>query len=91
MFEDMNTVPSTWRFASYISVPIETLPSVKFISAPDVTHTSEPPITAEDGIPVRPEPTPEIVVTVNAPTFAVPFTSRVNPGVLVPTPTLPPL
>src|SRR5210317_1443668 len=54
---------------------------------PDVTQISEPPITEEAGIFVRPEPSPETLIVVKTPTFAVPCTSRLYPGVFVPIPT----
>src|SRR5210317_917629 len=57
------------------------------ILLPAVIQISEPPITAEDGIFVRPEPSPETLVVVKTPTFAVPCTSSLYRGVFVPIPT----
>ena len=54
---------------------------------PDVIQISEPPITAEDGIFVRPDPSPETLIVVKTPTLAVPCTSSLYPGAFVPIPT----
>jgi hypothetical protein len=93
----MPTLPvtvSTKRLAvptSRFELNVFSPPMVKspLSSAAILVTFDEKSFTLEERMFVRPEPSPEILVVVRAPTFALPWTSRVYAGEVVPMPTSP--